>query len=150
MDFDPNSFVFVTYNGAAEVYGLDASAHWQLSDAWSLHGALGLLDSDIKDSEASRAVSPGAIKRDLAHAPAWTLNLGAGFQSEGGWFGRLDVNAVDSFYFDISHNQRSDSRGNEFPPSRNPTRSALLSQWTNSAMAGTKSSRSSSAEMTSE
>lgn len=107
--FDPNSFVFVTYNGAAHVRGLDASAQWRLDDTWRLHGALGLLRSEIDDSPASRAVSPGVIGRDLAHAPSYTLNLGASFATESGWFGRMDINAADAFYYDISHNQSSDA-----------------------------------------
>ncbi len=44
VPFDPNSFVFVTYNGAARVKGMEASAAWQLNPAWQLHGALGLLN----------------------------------------------------------------------------------------------------------
>lgn len=105
--FDPNSFVFVTYNGAANSYGLEASGRWQLNADWSLHGALGLLQSQIRNSAASSEVSPGAVGRDLAHAPGYTLNLGAAYNDENDWFGRVDVNSVDDFYYDISHNQRS-------------------------------------------
>lgn len=106
--FDPNSFVFVTYNADAEVDGLEATARWQLTDTWALHGALGLLDSEIGDTQKTRLVSPDAVGRGLAHAPDYTLNLGASFATPDGWFGRLDVNAVDAYYFDISHDQRSD------------------------------------------
>ncbi len=109
VEFDPNSFVFVTYNGAAEVYGLDASLQWQLSESWRVHGALGLLESEIGDTASTRAVSPRAVDRDLAHAPAYTINLGASIDTPGGWFGRVDLNLVDSFYFDISHDQESGS-----------------------------------------
>lgn len=109
VEFDPNSFVFVTYNGAARVYGLEASFSWQLNDAWEIHTALGLLDSKISNSGPTAVISPNALDRDLAHAPSWTLNLGASWHSAQGWFGRLDLNASDAFYFDISHNQRSQS-----------------------------------------
>lgn len=105
--FDPNSFVFVTYNGTARSYGLEATAQWQWNETWALHSALGLLDSRIGNSPATAQVSPNAIGRDLAHAPDYTLNLGTSFSTPGGWFGRLDVNLVDGFYFDISHNQKS-------------------------------------------
>ena len=44
-----------------------------------------------------------------AHAPNYTLNLGAVWTGPDGWFGRVDVNAIDEFYFDISHNQKSES-----------------------------------------
>jgi outer membrane receptor protein involved in Fe transport len=107
VPFDPNSFVFVTYNGAARAYGMEASATWQLNETWQLHGALGLLNSNIGQSEKTAAVSPAANGRDLAHAPNYTLNLGATYFGTAGWFGRVDVNAIDAFYFDISHNQKS-------------------------------------------
>jgi outer membrane receptor protein involved in Fe transport len=107
VPFDPNSFVFVTYNGDARSYGLEASTNWQLSDSWQLHGSLGLLDTKIRDTDKTAAVSPDAANRDLAHAPPYTLNLGATYSGTGGWFARLDFNAIGSFYFDISHNQKS-------------------------------------------
>jgi outer membrane receptor protein involved in Fe transport len=109
VEFDPNSFVFVTYNGAATVHGLEASLSWQLNDAWEIHGALGLLDSNTDYTPSTATISPNALDRDLAHAPSWTLNLGASWHASQGWFGRLDLNASDAFYFDISHNQRSQS-----------------------------------------
>jgi len=107
VPFDPNSFVFVTYNGDARSYGLETSANWQLSDTWQIHGSLGLLDTRIRESEKTDAISPDATNRDLAHAPPYTLNIGATYTGGSGWFARLDYNAIDAFYFDISHNQKS-------------------------------------------
>lgn len=109
VEFDPNSFVFVTYNGDARVQGLEASLSWQLKEAWEIHAAVGLLDSEINNTASTAAVSPEAIDRDLAHAPSWNFNLGASWQHIQGWFARLDWNASDAFFFDISHNQRSQS-----------------------------------------
>jgi len=109
VPFDPNSFVFVTYNGDARAYGLEASAAWQLNETWQLHGSLGLLDTKIRESAKTIAVSPNAVNRDLAHAPPLTLNIGTTFTAPGGWFARLDINVIDAYYFDISHNQRSDA-----------------------------------------
>jgi outer membrane receptor protein involved in Fe transport len=107
VEFDPNSFVYVTYNGQADVYGLEASLQWALNDIFSLHGSLGLLESKIGDTDKTRTVSPDAVKRDLAHAPGYQLNLGASFLTPNGWFGRLDFNATDAFFYDISHDQQS-------------------------------------------
>ncbi len=107
--YDPNSFVFVTYNGDARSYGLEASAAWQINDSWQLHGSLGLLNSKIRQSEKTLVVSPDAVNRDLAHAPPYTLNIGATYTASSGWFARLDINAIDAYYFDISHNQKSDA-----------------------------------------
>ncbi|MEE8495788.1 MAG: TonB-dependent receptor, partial [Xanthomonadales bacterium] len=109
VPFDPNSFVFVTYNGDARAYGLEASAFWQINQAWRLHGSLGLLDTKIQQSEKTIAVSPNAINRELAHAAPYTLNIGATRKAPGGWFARLDINFIGAYYFDISHNQRSDA-----------------------------------------
>jgi len=109
VSFDPNSFVFVTYNGDARAFGLEASAVWQIDDSWQLHGSLGLLDTKILQSEKTFAVSPNVANRDLAHAPPYTLNIGAAYTAADGWFARLDINAIDAFYFDVSHNQQSDA-----------------------------------------
>jgi outer membrane receptor protein involved in Fe transport len=109
VPFDPNSFVFVTYNGEARSYGLEASAQWQLNPAWQLHGSIGLLDTRIKTSATSEIISPNAVDRDLAHAPPYTINVGASYTGDNGWFARIDLNAIAAFYFDISHNQKSDA-----------------------------------------
>jgi outer membrane receptor protein involved in Fe transport len=109
VSFDPNSFVFVTYNGDARAFGLEASAVWQFNDTWQLHGSLGLLDSKIFESEKTTAVSSNVTDRNLAHAPSYTLNFGATYTAASGWFARLDINAIDAFYFDVSHNQQSDA-----------------------------------------
>jgi outer membrane receptor protein involved in Fe transport len=109
VPFDPNSFVFVTYNGDARVYGLEASGSWQINETWQLHGSLGLLNTKIRGSEKTVAVSPNAVNRDLAHAPPYTLNFGVTYTAPGGWFARLDFNAIGAYYFDISHNQQSDA-----------------------------------------
>jgi outer membrane receptor protein involved in Fe transport len=38
------------------------------------------------------------------------MNLGVSYASAGGWVGRLDLNAAGAFYFDYSHDEKSDSR----------------------------------------
>lgn len=102
---DPAAFIFVTYNGDAYSYGLEASAIWQATDAWQFHGSLGLLDSEIDKWE----IEPQVEGRELAHAPAYTLNVGGTWTNPQGWYARLDVNAVGAYYFDIGHDQKSDS-----------------------------------------
>ena len=107
VPFDPNSFVFVTYNGRADVYGLELDGSFQASSVWEFYGAVGLLRSNIDATESTNAVSPDAADRDLAHAPRYTVTLGTAFQTDNGWYGRLDLQAIDAFYFDISHNEES-------------------------------------------
>ena len=103
IPFDPNSFVFVTSNGKAQAYGLEASALWQVNDSWTFHGSLGLLQTKIDEY----GVRPEAEGRDLAHAPPYTLNIGTTWSSPSGWYARLDINAIGSYYFDVSHEQKS-------------------------------------------
>jgi iron complex outermembrane receptor protein len=102
---NPSAFIYVTSNGAADSYGLEASGVMQLSAAWQLHGALGLLESNIDNW----SVRPSVEGRELAHAPPYTLNFGLTWTGVQGWFVRTDLNAVGAYYFDISHDQKSHS-----------------------------------------
>lgn len=102
---NPASFVFVTSNGKAQSYGLEATAVWSPSQAWRFHGSLGLLNTRIDEW----AVRPAVEGRDMAHAPPYTLNLGASWRNPAGWIARIDLNAVGAYYFDISHDQKSRS-----------------------------------------
>ncbi|HHQ13985.1 MAG TPA: TonB-dependent receptor, partial [Chromatiales bacterium] len=100
---DPNSFVFLTGNGQAHVYGLEASGAWQLHPSWRIEASLGLLESNI-DRWAAR---PEVEGRRLAHAPPYTASLALNYSSGSGWFARADLSLVGPYYFDISHDQRS-------------------------------------------
>jgi outer membrane receptor protein involved in Fe transport len=108
---NPNDFVFITSNAQGHSHGLETSFSWQASDYWQLHGALGLLKSKIDEYDLEREADiPGElIGREFAHAPPYTLNLGATFATPRGWIARLDINAVGSFYFDYSFDQKSGS-----------------------------------------
>ena len=109
---NPNDFVFITSNAEGHSYGLEAALAWQLNDAWRLHGSLGLLESKVDEYDLEReAVIEGDIfGRWFALAPQYTLNLGTTWAYSTGWMARLDVNAVDGFYYDYSHDEKSDSR----------------------------------------
>jgi outer membrane receptor protein involved in Fe transport len=109
---NPNDFVFITSNAEGHSYGLETSVTWQLNDNWRLHGSAGLLKSRIDGYPLEREadIEGELIGRDYAHAPPYTLNLGASYVSASGWVGRLDVNAIGSFYFDYSHDEKAESR----------------------------------------
>ncbi len=109
---NPNDFVFITSNAEGHSYGLEASIAWQLNDQWRLHGSLGLLDSEIDDYRLDREadIEGELIGREFAHAPPYTLNLGVSYANAQGWVGRLDFNAMGSYYFDYSHDEKSGSR----------------------------------------
>lgn len=108
---NPNDFIFITSNAKGHSYGLEASMAWQLNDHWQLHGGLGLLQSKIDEYALDREadIEGDLIGREFAHAPPYTLNLGVSYANAAGWVARLDYNAMGSYYFDYSHDEKSGS-----------------------------------------
>ena len=104
---DPASFVFFTDNAAeGETYGLEADLSWTVSESLRVFATLGLLDASF-DSFVTPDVDLSG--RDQAHAPGYSLALGASYRSANGMFARIDMAARDDFYFDVSHDQQSDA-----------------------------------------
>ncbi len=105
---DPTSFGFVTINvEEGETLGLEADVRWLPADNWMLYATLGLLDTEFSDiSVPSLANLEG---RAQAHAPDYTLAFGASYEHPRGFFARVDVSARDEFYFDVAHDERSQS-----------------------------------------
>ncbi|RPH93183.1 MAG: TonB-dependent receptor [Lysobacterales bacterium] len=108
---NPNDFVFVTSNAEGHSWGLEASLAWQVTERWRLHGSLGLLASEIDayGLEREAGIEGELVGRAFAHAPPYTLNLGASYSGPAGWAGRVDLNAAGSYYFDYSHDEKSGS-----------------------------------------
>jgi iron complex outermembrane recepter protein len=108
---NPNDFVFITSNAEGHAWGLEASLAWQANERWRLHGSLGLLRSaiDAYGLQREAGIEGGLIGREFAHAPPYTLNLGARYSGPAGWVGRIDLNAAGSYYFDYSHDEKSGS-----------------------------------------
>lgn len=108
---NPNDFVFITSNAEGHAYGLEVSLSLQATEHWRLHGSLGLLRSavDAYALERESDIEGGLVGRSFAHAPPYTINLGASYLGPAGWTGRLDFNAVGSYYFDYSHDEKSGS-----------------------------------------
>ena len=105
---DPLSYIFLTDNAASgRNYGLEAQLAWQPRDFLRLAGTLGLLHTQYIDYRYGDRDLDG---REQAHAPAWQYSL------TGEWFGprgfsvRADIAGTDAFYFDTSHDQRSEAR----------------------------------------
>jgi len=104
---DPASFVFFTDNAAkGKTLGLEADIRWIPVDSWELYASLGLLNAEF-----DRFVTPDAdlSGRKQAHAPAYSFAMGGVYRHSTGMFVRLDLSARDEFYFDISHDQKSES-----------------------------------------
>jgi len=102
---DPASFVFFTDNAAqGKTYGFESDIRWFVGEAWELYANIGLLDATFDEFLTSQVDLSG---RDQAHAPGYTLAAGASYRHAGGFSARVDVSARDSFYFDVSHDQKS-------------------------------------------
>ena len=102
---DPLSFVFFTDNAASGYnYGVEAEAAWQLSRSWQLDTSLALLRTQYERFDSATVAIEG---REQAHAPNYQFAIGATYRSPSGFFARLDYQGRDAFYFDDSHNERS-------------------------------------------
>ena len=102
---DPASFVFFTDNAAqGRTLGLEAELRWAIGDTLDLYANVGLLDAEFEDFVTPQVDLGG---RAQAHAPDYMFAAGASYRHPNGFFARLDVTARDAFYFDVSHDQRS-------------------------------------------
>ena len=102
---DPASFVFFTDNAAKGVTrGVEAEIRWVPSEQLTLFANLGLLDAVFHDFATPERDLRG---RDQAHAPGYSFAAGAAYLYDNGLFVGIDVIARDAFYFDVSHDQRS-------------------------------------------
>ncbi len=105
---DPSSFLFVTANSErGEHHGIEATVDWRASERLELTAAVGLLRAEIE----AFALFPELVGREQAHAPEYTYSVGATYRTASGWWGRLDVSGMDSFFFDYGHDQESKSYG---------------------------------------
>ncbi|MCP4303125.1 MAG: TonB-dependent receptor [Gammaproteobacteria bacterium] len=104
---DPASFVFFTDNAAkGKTLGFEAELRWLPTDSWEVYANLGLLNASFDEFMAPQGDLSG---RGQAHAPRYTLSAGASYRNSSGFFARLDATARDEFYFDVSHDQKSNA-----------------------------------------
>jgi len=104
---DPTTFGFATINvDDGETLGVEADVRCYPSDRWELYANIGLLDAALGVFPESQ---PGPSGREQAHAPRYTFAAGIVFRHPQGVFARLDASAKDAFYYDVSHDQRSES-----------------------------------------
>jgi len=103
---DPLSYVFYTDNAArGRNYGLEASVAWQPTERLQVGATLGLLHSEYLGYQFGDRDLAG---REQSHAPGYQYSLSAQWGADQGWMARADLSGVDAFYFDASHDQRSD------------------------------------------
>ena len=104
---DPLSYVFYTDNAArGRNAGLETSLAWRASPELTLGATLGLLHSEYLGYRYGDRDLDG---REQAHAPGWQYSLSAEWNAGRGWMARADLAGSDAFYFDASHDERSES-----------------------------------------
>ena len=104
---DPASFVFFTDNAAkGKTAGFEADFSLRPNERWQLYATLGLLDAHFDEFRTPQIDLHG---RDQAHAPQYTVAAGVSYRHPNGLFARVDTTARDEFYFDVSHNRKSEA-----------------------------------------
>lgn len=104
---DPASFVFFTDNAArGRAYGLEADLRWMPGEGVELFASLGLLDAEF---ERFSGLTRDLAGRDQAHAPGYSAAVGGVVRHSSGVFARIDATARDEFYFDVSHDRKSEA-----------------------------------------
>jgi iron complex outermembrane receptor protein len=103
---DPLSYVFYTDNAAkGRNYGIEASASWLALEKLTFGASVGLLQSEYIGYHYGDRDLDG---REQAHAPGWQYSLSAQWGGDDGWMLRADLSGSDAFYFDASHDLRSE------------------------------------------
>lgn len=106
---DPASFGFATINiDGGRTWGAEADLRWNFGEFSEIYASLGLLYGGFP---ASVEEFPWLENRDQAHAPRYSAAAGIVLRNARGLFLRLDASALDEFYFDVSHNQKSQAYG---------------------------------------
>lgn len=99
---DPNSYLFYTDNiSGGRNLGIESSVRWRLSEQLEIGSTLGLLRTRYY---GYRPTTEDLSDRDQAHAPEYQLSLNATWRHPLGWMARIDVAAVDDYYFDVPPN----------------------------------------------
>jgi outer membrane receptor protein involved in Fe transport len=102
---DPLTYGFYTDNASrGRNYGLEGTFSWRPLSALTLGATVGLLHTEYLGYQSGDRDLDG---REQAHAPAWQYSLSADWDLGRGWGLRADLSGSDWFYFDASHDQKS-------------------------------------------
>jgi outer membrane receptor protein involved in Fe transport len=105
---DPTSFGFVTVNvEQGKTTGVEADLRWMPIESLTLYANIGLLNAEFGDIKAPSLAN--LVNRAQAHAPDYSLSFGAAYDHPAGAFARIDVSSRDDFFFDVSHDQKSEN-----------------------------------------
>ena len=110
---DPASFIFFTDNAAdGKTLGVEADIRWLPTDALELYATVGLLNAGFDEFltlQTGDTELTDLKGRKQPHAPAYTLAAGGLYRHSSGVFARIDLQAQDEFYFDVSHDEQSEA-----------------------------------------
>ncbi|MGD8415869.1 MAG: TonB-dependent receptor [Pseudomonadales bacterium] len=96
-----SEFIQLTSNAARGINsGLEAEVTWAATDRLTLFGNLGLLHTEFRDFIDSSGEDLDGEPQ--AHAPAYNFFAGAEYRFPAGFFGRLEVEGKDDFYYSDS------------------------------------------------
>jgi outer membrane receptor protein involved in Fe transport len=109
---DPNTYLFTTVNlPNGNAAGMELAMQYEVSRGLQMGGSLGLLytrtgATTTEDGNGNLVTVPS---RESAHAPSYTAALNATWRASTGFMARVDLTAMDSFYFDVptDHDQKS-------------------------------------------
>jgi len=105
---DPLTFMYLTDNAeSGEAWGLESSAGLRIGNLVELEAMLSWMESRYHGYRFGDRDLEG---RAWAHAPEWKAALAATWRHPAGWMARLDLSGEAGFYFDTSHDERSDPR----------------------------------------
>jgi iron complex outermembrane recepter protein len=96
---NPGSYFFFTDNAAGgRNFGIESSVRWRFNQQLEVGGSLGLLHTRYS---GYRPTGIDLSDRDQAHAPEYQVAVNATWRHPLGWMARVDVSAVDDYYFDV-------------------------------------------------
>jgi outer membrane receptor protein involved in Fe transport len=98
--------------------GVELEVDYAVTDALSLFGALGLLDTEFDDFVNDNGEDLSG--RQQAHAPRYQFHAGGEYRFAPGWFLRVETEGKDGFYF---------SNSDRLVPDRDQIRSQAFELW---------------------
>jgi len=104
---DSNASDFTDYfgnSGKGRNYGMEAEVNWLATEALSIQGSLGLLETEY-DTPLSTTLD----SRDQAHAPRYQFALGSSLRISENLSWTADIEGKDKFYLSSSHDEQSES-----------------------------------------
>jgi outer membrane receptor protein involved in Fe transport len=85
--------------------GLELESAWQVNNTVEVYGALGLLKTELENFINAQGIDVSG--REQAHAPNYHYNIGVNLQLTDNWLVNLSVEGKDSYYFSVSHDEKS-------------------------------------------